>query len=446
MINPSNILFRAYQRATHSLAFYPTLIALGFFLACLLNISIEYQPWLMAIKEKIDIGLVRNADNARLILGTMVGGIISLMVFSFSMVMVVLNNAAAALSPRVLPGLVSSKSHQKTLGFYLGTIVYALLLITTIEQNGGDKVPSLGVLITLGLSIACLGLFVYFIRSISQSIQVEHILSNLYLTTRNKLTARTSKMAAHCPQPTWPDNKHWPIVCAQRSGYFKEMNASLANELLCEHDLKMTILVHRGFFVIEGHPLFKLDRETDDAVVRQLIDCFDFFIEEYASTHYFFGCKQISEIAVKALSPGINDPGTAIKSIDLLSVLLSLRLDLPDLDFAELSDEPPRLFFFELPLDQLLLQILGPIRTYGAGDTSVLVSLLQAFKNLLHQNPEHHLKAQLIRHARSVIETADQHLSNQRDREEINAFILRINSAADENLPELSRLKLDKQA
>ncbi|WP_417662413.1 DUF2254 domain-containing protein [Pseudomonas sp.] len=441
MINPSNMLFRVYQRTIHSLAFYPTLIALAFFFACLLNISIEYQPWLMAIKSKIDIGLVRNADNARLILGTLVGSLVSLMVFSFSMVMVVLNNAATVLSPRVMPGLVSSKSHQKTLGFYLGTIIYALLLITTIEQNGGDKVPSLGVLVTLGLGIACLGLFVHFIRSISQSIQVEHILTNLYQVTRGKLDARISKMAAQSPAASWPDDQKWQQVRSERSGYFKEINASLTNELLCEHNLKMTIQVHRGFFVIEGHPLFKLDRKIDDSVINKLLDCFDFFIEEYPSTHYLFGCKQISEIAVKALSPGINDPGTAIKSIDMLSVLFSQRLNLPTFDFSELEDEPPRLFINELPLDQLLQQVLGPIRTYGAADPSVLVSLLQAFKNLLHQNPKPEHKVQLLRHARSVIESADEHLTTPRDREEINDFIERINSAAKESLPALSRIK-----
>ncbi|NIU61616.1 MAG: DUF2254 domain-containing protein, partial [Pseudomonas stutzeri] len=60
---------------------------------------------------------------ARLILGTLVGGIISLMVFSFSMVMVVLNSAASSLSPRVIPALISSRSHQVVLGVYLGTII-----------------------------------------------------------------------------------------------------------------------------------------------------------------------------------------------------------------------------------------------------------------------------------------------------------------------------------
>jgi uncharacterized membrane protein len=106
------------------------------------------------------------------------------------MVMVVSNNASASLSPQVIPGLISDKGHQKTLGFSLGTILYSLLLITSIEQNSTTRIPSLGVLISLGFGIACLGLFVHFIHSISRSIQVEYILNNLYHTTLKKLDAR----------------------------------------------------------------------------------------------------------------------------------------------------------------------------------------------------------------------------------------------------------------
>lgn len=427
MAVPSNILFRAYQRIIHSLAFYPTLIAIGFFLLCVLTMAIEYRPWMMALKENFDIGLVRNADNARLILGTLVAGILSLMVFSFSMVMVVLNNAAASLSPRVIPGLISSKGHQKTLGVYLGSILYALLLITTIEQGDSERVPSLGVLITLALGITCLGLFVHFIRSISQSIQVEHILSNLYGASLEKLDACQTNLADREQQPEWPDDSAWVTINAQRNGYFKALNVSEANALLRRHQVRMTVLAHRGFFVTEGHPLLRLERPLDEDVCQQLLDCFDFFIEEYASTHYFFGCRQMAEIAVKALSPGINDPGTAIKTVDLLSVLLSRRLALGDRDFVPLPDEPPRLSYHELSLDQLLLQLLGPIRAYGAADVSVLSSLLQAFKNLLHRPCSPAQREVLLRHARSVRDTAERQLLERREREEINAFIARLN-------------------
>lgn len=431
----SNSVFRLYQRTMHSLALYPTLIALGFFLLCLLVMHIEYQPWMMSLKRGVDLGLVRNAENARLILSTLVGGILTLTVFSFSMVMVVLNNAAAALSPRVVPGLISDKGHQKTLGFYLGTILYSLLLITSIEQANSTFVPSLGVLIALCMGIACLGLFVHFIHSISRSIQVEYILNNLYQTTLEKLAAREAKLSCIDTLPSWPDDKHWEQVCARHNGYFKELNTNAINAILCEHDLHMTVMIHRGFFVMSGRPLFKLNRTVDEDIANSLLDCFDFFIEEYAHAHYLFGCTQISEIAVKALSPGINDPGTAITAIDMLSVLFSKRLSLPDLDFAPLDDEPPRLFHHELSLDELLQLVFGPIRNYGSDDASVLFGLLQAFKNLLYHPLRPQQKTDVLRHVSSVQETADHCLHNSRDREAINQLIARINQTSEPKQP-----------
>ena len=84
------------------------------------------------------------------------------------------------------------------------------MLITSIEQNSSTQVPSLGVLIALCLGIACLGLFVHFIHSITRSIQVEYILNNLYHTTLHKLAAREAEMADIEDLPSWPEDQHWP--------------------------------------------------------------------------------------------------------------------------------------------------------------------------------------------------------------------------------------------
>jgi uncharacterized membrane protein len=129
-----------------------------------------------------------------LILGTLVGGILTLMMFSFSMVVVVLNNACASLSPQVIPGLIS------------------------IEQNSSTRAPSLGVLISVGLGIACLGLLVHFINWISPSIQVEYILNNLYHSAPKKLDAHEDKLSGIDNLMGWPEDRYWQEVCAQRSG------------------------------------------------------------------------------------------------------------------------------------------------------------------------------------------------------------------------------------
>lgn len=437
MSAPSNRLFRLYQRITGSIAFYPALIALGLAALCVVTIYLE-MTWLQSYKENLELGLVKNADNARLILGTLVAGTFSLTVFSFTMVMVVLNSAASSLSPRVLPGLISSRNHQVVLGVYLGTIITSLMLISTIQEGDDINVPSLGIFLALALGILCLCLFVFFIRTISLSIQVDFILNRLYKQTLQRLQKRGNKFDGVQPV-RWPDDAAWAVTPARRSGYMKALNLPAVHQLLDQHDLCMTVQVHYGFFVMPGHPLFRLDREVDDEVAEKLLDCFDFYVEEYVNRHFFFGFKQISEIAVKALSPGINDPGTAIKAIDMLSVLLGERLRLQDFDVELRDGAPPRLFLHELNLHEMLYMTLGPLRSYGHTDAQVLLALLQAYKNLLHCNPDARAEGVICRHAQAVIAQADASLTRQLDHDEIDQAVQRFNEALQEH-PALSQI------
>lgn len=422
----TNRLFRLYHRVTGSIAFYPTLIAVGLASLCVVTIVLE-MTWLQPYKEDLDLGLVKNADNARLILGTLVAGIISLMVFSFSMVMVVLNSAASSLSPRVIPGLISSRSHQVVLGVYLGTIINSLMLISTIQEGDDINVPSLGIFLALGLAVICLCLFVYFIRSISLSIQVDFILNRVYKQTLAQLRTRRRQLQdSH--GPAWPDDAQWSVVRARRSGYFKALNVTAAHDVLDEHDARMTVQVHYGFFVMPGHPLMRIDRELDDDCTNRLLDCFDFYVEEYAHRHFFFGFKQIVEIAVRALSPGINDPGTAIKAIDMLGVLLAERMQMPDHEVARAEDRP-RIFIRELNLHQLLQMTFGPQRRYGADDLQVLQALLQACKNLLYAAEDADTERVLLRHAQAVVDQAAISLTGVLDREAMVEAVQSLNQA-----------------
>ncbi|VEF15479.1 DUF2254 domain-containing protein [Stutzerimonas stutzeri] len=422
----TNRLFRLYHRVTGSIAFYPTLIAVGLASLCVVTIVLE-MTWLQPYKEDLDLGLVKNADNARLILGTLVAGIISLMVFSFSMVMVVLNSAASSLSPRVIPGLISSRSHQVVLGVYLGTIINSLMLISTIQEGDDINVPSLGIFLALGLAVICLCLFVYFIRSISLSIQVDFILNRVYKQTLGQLRTRRRQLQdSH--GPAWPDDAQWSVVRARRSGYFKALNVTAAHDVLDEHNARMTVQVHYGFFVMPGHPLMRIDRELDDDCTNRLLDCFDFYVEEYAHRHFFFGFKQIVEIAVRALSPGINDPGTAIKAIDMLSVLLAERMEMPDHEVAHAQDRP-RIFIRELNLHQLLQMTFGPQRRYGADDLQVLQALLQACNNLLYAAKDADTERVLLRHAQAVVDQAAISLSGALDRQAMVEAVRSLNQA-----------------
>ena len=173
-----------YEKITTSIAFYPILMAMGYFLFTGLMFYLEAHGLTAWMDERLpSFLLIKSWDVAQSILTVLVGALISLMVFSFSMVMVLLNNAASNFSPRILPSLISNKFHQFVLGTYLGTIVFCLLMVLNMTPNQ-DKFPLLGFSVLLGIvfGVICLLLFVFFIHSISESVQVGKILKSLHLS------------------------------------------------------------------------------------------------------------------------------------------------------------------------------------------------------------------------------------------------------------------------
>ena len=312
MSDPANVFFRIAKRIKGSIALYPVLIPAAYATLAALVLAFESTTTAAALRDKLPSGLT-DADNSREILGTLITGIISLTVFSFSMVMVVLNGAAARLSPRVLPGLVSDTRNQVTLGIYLGSIVYFLLLIGTLNKNDPASVPALGLLLALLFGTSCMALFVVFIRSVSQSIQVDWILSQLYNGASTNLEKRRRRIAGIAGLP---EAGEWWCVPAARPGYLREVNERRLGKILRKRGLLAVIQVEPGFFLIEGHPLIKFSEPLSEDDAAEVLDCFDFHDKEFAGANVSYGMRQMSEIAVKAISPAINDPGTAIRAIN----------------------------------------------------------------------------------------------------------------------------------
>ncbi len=106
------------------------------------------------ISENLQVLLVKGNDNARQVLSALIGGVISLTVFSFSMVMVLLNQATSNFTPRIIPGLLTDKKNQFVLGFYIGTIIYCIIIILNVKPGelNGDT-PRFGVLLAMLLAL-----------------------------------------------------------------------------------------------------------------------------------------------------------------------------------------------------------------------------------------------------------------------------------------------------
>src|SRR5690554_2551729 len=162
------------------IAFYPSLIATGGFFLALGMINLEKLGISRRILELFPMLMVEDGDTALNVLSTCIGGVISMMVFSFSMVMLLLSQASSNFSPRLLPGLISNKRHQIILGVFLATIVYNIFTLFSVNTNEEQyALPGFSILLGVFFTIICLSAFIFFIHNISQSIQINNIMDGI---------------------------------------------------------------------------------------------------------------------------------------------------------------------------------------------------------------------------------------------------------------------------
>ncbi|MBE0359106.1 MULTISPECIES: DUF2254 domain-containing protein [Pseudoalteromonas] len=432
----------SYREMINSIGFYPSLLSVAFLVFAIITMSVEYLAPVEQLKSFISVILVDSAENARTILSTLAGSIISLTVFSFSMVMVVLNSASASLSPRVVPGLITRKSHQMVLGFYLGSIIYSIIMLININKldGGNTAIPSIGVLFALVFGLISLGLFVFFIHSISRAIQVDNVLNGLFSQTKREIKAIIQRQQDN-PVENFPDFEQWQSISSKTEGYYKGVHTDKLCAILAEENIKVYISVNQGYFTVKGYPFLKCNKDisNNEALINKILDCFIFYIEEYISDHYRYGLTQISEIAVKAMSPGINDPGTAVKSIDMLSILLIQRLSINDINYSfKHSESGPLLYSHETSFDELLHDNFTPLRNYAKGDAYVMTNVLEAFKNILfvaHQYTD--ARNSLFNYLNAIVDDINEHVTNAYDRREITNMLNAITRISEEQGKEL---------
>ena len=421
MLQLRNWLFSRYQRVLGSIAFLPSLLTIGFILLAVVMLVAENYGVSQYLIERIPLLIVSNVNTGRAILTTLIGGLLSLMVFSFSMVMVLLNQAASQFSPRLLPGLISQKKNQIVLGVYIGTICYYLLTLMNVQPKVGSYgIPSTTIVVGVVMAILCLGLFVYFINGISRGVQVEDVLAGIHRKTFDRLVfLREDEERQHDGRIENLDG--WQTINARNTGYFQGIQQKQLINLAKKHNTAFKILIPVGTFVLDSVPLIKSRRRLDDDTLKDLASCIGFANEEHISNSYVFGIKQITEVALKAMSPGINDPGTCITCIDYLTELFALRMELDDVSHATDAEGVPRVYFTPVTFNDLLYFTMAELRTYCKQDPAVIHQLLRMFRYLLMRDDEQQRYYEILtREVSRLMADVAGSITNEGDRERLN--------------------------
>lgn len=388
-----------YYKILNSIAFYPAFIGLIFLVLSYVAILFDFSEAGKQIKSQLPpYTSLKDASTARSIISSIVSGVISLTVFSFSMVMIVLNQAASQLSNRVLNRLIGNRFQQIVLGIYIGTIVFALFLLTSIRDiDSGIYVPALSTYLLILLTIFDIFLFIYFLHYITQSVKYEVIISRILKDTR-KVMEGACTLPKQPIKPIALIDDHY--VLANSSGIYEGFDAESLTRLADEHDCLFFAMHTPGTFVMEGLPLLQISKVISPDALKEAARAVRVNTSESVEENFFYGMRQLSEIGMKALSPGINDPGTAIIAMRALFQLLAYRIKhFPD-NIVRNKEQQVRILIKELTFNEMFAHTVLPIWDYGKEDRLIQHEIFHLLRQLLSVSPRHAAVGRLLKEVR----------------------------------------------
>ena len=372
---------RTYYKVMRSIAFYPVLISLLYGIAAVISLKVDSSELVAQMKEEASYLFIQDYDTVRAMLSTFIGGIISLTVFSFSMVMVVLGQASSDFSPRLLPGLVSNKRHQIILGIYVGTLLYCTLILLSLGAYGSDSNSvGLSAMLATIMSVLCIVLFIYFINSISSAIQIHNIIDEIYRRCDGYLEDELQDKNVIKIALQYIDSADWTPILAHKTGYFRGFDPMLLSNASKENDNQIEVVPYLNQHVWKGDVALRIQHDITDEQLKNLIFCMDISSDRHEDDKGIGGMIKLMEIAVKAMSPGINDPGTAIGAVTKLGSLLAIFLRLPHMVSTVFNEGRVIVIRKNIPAEELMRILVQPIRLYAKQDSTVMYELIKALQ------------------------------------------------------------------
>ncbi len=382
------------NKMVNSIAFYPAIIAIAFLVLSIVSIAFDFSAKGMQIKSHLQWLKLRDASTARSIISSITAGIISLTVFSFSMVMIVLNQTASQLSNRILDKLIGSRFQQVVLGIYVGTIVYSLFLLSTVRDvDSGVQIPALSTYFLIILTIVDIFLFIYFLHYITQSVKYEVIIQRIFKETKASLE-HCCKLQKPPAEAILFESEY--LITAAASGIYEGFDKQILMRICNENDCILYLMHSPGTFVLKGLPVIKMDKTLPTKTIQEIQKELYVQASESIEENYFFGFKQLTELALKALSPGINDPGTAIQSLRSLFQLYAYRINAFPENTLKNSDMQVKIILKELSFEQIFEQTIFPIWDYGKHDRLVQNEVRHLLQTFLRISPSSRIAATLL--------------------------------------------------
>lgn len=421
------MLIRLLIRLRASLWFVPGLMIAGSIVLAiaLVELDVRYgKDWLSPFPVAFGVG----ADGARGMLTAIASSMLTVATLAFSLTLMAVTQASAQYTPRIFRNFLRDRANQFVLGYFVSVFGYCLIVLRTIR--GGDEansfVPSGAVLAGLLLGIGGIFVLIFFIHHIAVELQINEIVAGIVSETRRAIDTlfpdpEDGLEAGFANEDDGIENstKEHHIVTARHDGYLQSLDVEGLREFAEERDTVVYVTARIGQFVSKGSEL---------AVVRdvELESAGKFFAIESNRTieqDVGFGIRQLVDIALKALSPGVNDTTTAVTCIDrlgeIVGILAERRIDGHVMDKWEVVRVEMNWPTFE----EFVQEAFDQIRISGRDNMGVLIRISSAVSSAARNVSEADRFRPLEHQLRLAEETAEDCLRSDYEREKVKGRI-----------------------
>jgi len=351
------------------------------------------------------------ADSARTFFSVTVTAVTTLLALVFTIIAVIIQLASGQYSPRILRTLVKDKPTHLTIGIFVGTIAYGLLCLQGIDATRDvqeDEFKSMAVSLGFVITVVAIGTFAAYSNHIVHAVRVENILAlasrvALDLVDQEYPERLQPERASTEQGAAWaalgePDQ----IQCAEGPVMLVDYDVEALVDAARSADVVIVLVPVLGSFVRTGGPLLEVHAVDGHASIegRELVEHLALAKERTTTRDLPYALRQLVDVAARALSPGDNDPTTAVQALDWVHEVL---YRLATRDFGDGvhrdADGQVRLLTHITTWENYIELAVDEIRRLGAGSTQVARRLLELIEDLLTVAPPHRRPVLETQHA-----------------------------------------------
>ena len=359
------------------------------------------------------------ATGARTLLGTIASSTIGVAGTVFSITIAALSLAAGQMGPRLLRNFTKDRGNQLTLGALLGTFSYALIVLRSVRtQDEGSFIPHLSLTVAIVLAFICVATLVYFVGHMASRINVDTVIELVSEEVQSAIVKLTTdkRQADSPPAEFWKDGT--PIDDSRR-GYLQHMDDRGLADWAAEHATSIRLLVRPGDYIFPGATIAIMvpPAEGASAAIRNATALGP---QRVSSADLEFAVRQLVEVAVRALSPGINDPHTAMSALDRLGAALCEIVPLHLPTGVLIRDDRTVLVVPSIQYDGLLNAMFHMVRQNALTSPAVLIRILDVLTAVVSAERDHGRMMYLKEHADLVAGDARRNITTPADLRDID--------------------------